>query len=214
MAYIYEVFEWLHQLWMGIWLHTHTVTTTKVSPGLWELAEILPDASMQTMPLHFGWGCRTSQTASYVHVIHIWGVWAPSQASNGHLASHSHWYHDRHFPRLVRVGWNTTWCKLQTMPLHFSCGCRTFQTESHVHVMHIWCVWASSQVLDGHKASYSNQYHQRHSPRLVRVGWCPTWCKCANHATIFILRLWNLSNCIPCPCHTYMRCGCAFSGCG
>jgi hypothetical protein len=59
---------------MGIWLHTHTVTTTDTSPDLGKLGEILPDASVQTMPLHFGCGCRTFQTASHVHAIHIWGV--------------------------------------------------------------------------------------------------------------------------------------------
>jgi len=37
------VFEYLEQLWMGIWQHTHTVTTTEVSPVLGELAEILDD---------------------------------------------------------------------------------------------------------------------------------------------------------------------------
>jgi hypothetical protein len=34
MSYIYEVFEHLLRLWMGIWLHTHTVTTTDTSPDL------------------------------------------------------------------------------------------------------------------------------------------------------------------------------------
>jgi hypothetical protein len=34
MAYIYEVFEHLLRLWMGIWLNTHTVTTTDASPDL------------------------------------------------------------------------------------------------------------------------------------------------------------------------------------
>ncbi len=58
MSYKYEVFEHLHLLWMGIWLHTHTVsTTTNVSPDLGELAEILGDASVQTIPLCYGWGC-------------------------------------------------------------------------------------------------------------------------------------------------------------
>ncbi len=33
--------------------------------------------------------------------------------------------------------------------------------------------------------------------------WNRTWCKCANHATTFWCRLQNLSNYIPCPCHTY-----------
>jgi hypothetical protein len=50
----YEVFEQLLRLWMDIWLHTHTVTTTDVSPDLERFVEILPDASLQTMPLRFG----------------------------------------------------------------------------------------------------------------------------------------------------------------
>ncbi len=133
---------------MGIWLHTHTVPTTDASPVLGKLAAILPDASVQTMPLHFDWGCRTFQTASHVLVIHIWGVWASSQVVDGHMASHSHRYHHRHFPRFVRIGWNCTWCK------------------------------------------------------------------CANHAIMFWLRLLNLSNCFPCPCHTYVGCLSTFSGCG
>jgi hypothetical protein len=93
MSYTYEVFEHLLRLWMGIWLHTHTITITDISPDLWGLAEILPDASVQTMPLCFGWGCRTIQTATHVHVIHIWGVGVPSQVVDGHMASHSHHYH-------------------------------------------------------------------------------------------------------------------------
>ncbi len=105
MAYIYEVFEYLLRLWMGIWLHTHTIYTTDASPDLGKLAEILPDASVQTMPLRFGWVCRTFQTASHVHGIPIWDVWVPSQVVDGHMASHSHHYQHRHFPRFVKVGW-------------------------------------------------------------------------------------------------------------
>jgi hypothetical protein len=40
MSHIYKVFEHLKQLWMGIWQHTHTVTTTDLSPDLGEFAEI------------------------------------------------------------------------------------------------------------------------------------------------------------------------------
>ena len=56
MSYKYDVFEHLQLLWMGIWLHTQTVTTTDVSPDLGELAEILVlgDASVQTIPLRYG----------------------------------------------------------------------------------------------------------------------------------------------------------------
>jgi hypothetical protein len=50
MSYIYEVFDCLLGLWMGIWLHTHTISTTDASPDLGKLADILPDASVQ--PCH------------------------------------------------------------------------------------------------------------------------------------------------------------------
>jgi hypothetical protein len=41
MTYIHMVLEHLHLLWIGIWLHTHTTTTTDVSPNLGELVESL-----------------------------------------------------------------------------------------------------------------------------------------------------------------------------
>ncbi len=148
MSYMYEVFEHLLTLWMGGWLHTHTITTTDASPDMLELAEILADASVQTMPLCFGWGCRTFQTASHVHVIHIWGVWAPSQVVDGHMSSHLHRAHHRCFSR------------------------------------------------------------------LGKVGWIPKLYKFANHATTLWLRLLNLSNCILHLCHTFIRCLSAFSGTG
>ncbi len=81
LSYICKVFEHhQHQLmWMGIWLHTHTVTTTTyVSPDLGELAEILGDVSVQTMSLRYGWCCRSFQTASHNNSIHTSGVWASS----------------------------------------------------------------------------------------------------------------------------------------
>ncbi len=52
MSYIYEVFEHLNKLWMGIWQHTHTITTTDVSPDLRELAENIDDVSVEMIPLH------------------------------------------------------------------------------------------------------------------------------------------------------------------
>ena len=51
MSYIYKVFEHLKQLWMGIWQHIHTVTTTEVSPDFGELAETLDDASVEMILL-------------------------------------------------------------------------------------------------------------------------------------------------------------------
>jgi hypothetical protein len=53
MSYIYKVFEHLKYLWMGIWQHTHTVTTTAVSPDLGEFAEILDHVSVEMILLRY-----------------------------------------------------------------------------------------------------------------------------------------------------------------
>ncbi len=53
VSYIYKVFRHLNQLWMGIWQHTHTVTTTEVSPDLGEFTEILDDVSVEMIPLRY-----------------------------------------------------------------------------------------------------------------------------------------------------------------
>ena len=47
MSFIYNMFEHLKQLWMGIWQHPHTITTIEVSPDLGEFAEILDDVSVK-----------------------------------------------------------------------------------------------------------------------------------------------------------------------
>jgi hypothetical protein len=38
---------------MGIWLHNHTITSTDVSKDSGQLAKILGDVSVQTMPLRY-----------------------------------------------------------------------------------------------------------------------------------------------------------------
>jgi hypothetical protein len=53
MLYIYKLFAHLKQLWMGIWQHTHTITSTEVSPDLGEFAEILDDVSVKVIPLRY-----------------------------------------------------------------------------------------------------------------------------------------------------------------
>jgi hypothetical protein len=55
MSYKYEVFEHLQLLCIDIWLHTHSVTTTEVSPDLGELAESLGDVSVQTITTTSQW---------------------------------------------------------------------------------------------------------------------------------------------------------------
>jgi hypothetical protein len=53
MSYKYKVFEHLKLLWMGIWRHIHSVTTTEVSPDLGEFAEILDDVNVEMIPIRY-----------------------------------------------------------------------------------------------------------------------------------------------------------------
>ncbi len=195
---------------MGLWLHTHIVTTTAASPDLQELAEVQPHASVQTMPLCFGCGCRTFQTASHVHGIHIWEVWVPSQVVDRQLL-HIHIVTSTDTsPDLGELAEILPDASVQTMPQQ---GCRTFQTASHVYVIHIWDVWAPSQVADGHMASHSHRNHHRCFCRFARVCWNPTWCKCAN---ILLCFGWGCRN-LQTASHVHaihMRCLSAFLGCG
>ena len=54
MSYKYDVFEPLQLLCIDIWLHTHSVIITDVSPDLGEVVKSLGDVSVQTMPLRNG----------------------------------------------------------------------------------------------------------------------------------------------------------------
>jgi hypothetical protein len=150
---------------------TFTPLPPQTFPGLGELAEaeILGDASLQTMPLRSGWGCRTFQTASQIHVIQIWCVWAPSTVVYRHMAAHSLRYYHRRFPRLGELAESLGDVSVQTVPLRNGWGCRTFQTAYHIHVIPIYGVWAPSTVGDGHMAAHSLRYHHRRS--LVWESW-------------------------------------------
>jgi hypothetical protein len=53
MSYISKVFEHFEQLWMGIWQHTHTATTTEVSPDLGKFSEIIDDVNVEMIPIHY-----------------------------------------------------------------------------------------------------------------------------------------------------------------
>jgi hypothetical protein len=95
---------------IDIWLHTHAITTTDVSPDLGELAESLGDGSVQTIRLRYGWGCRTFQNAP-TFMSYLYDVFEHLQLLYRHMAVNSRNYHHRHFPRFGRVSKKSRWCK-------------------------------------------------------------------------------------------------------
>ena len=132
--------EHLKQLWIGKWQHPYIATTTDISPDLAEfLAEILDDVSLEMILLFYGWGCRTFQTASHIHVmIHIqclkplkqlWmGLW-----QNTHTATTIDVSPD--LGELAEILDDVR--SVEMIPLPYGWDCRTFQTAYHIHVIHI-----------------------------------------------------------------------------
>jgi len=96
---------------------------------------------------------------------------------------------------------------VETIPVRYRWGCRIFQTASHIYVIHIIGVWTPETAVDGNMAAHSYRCHHRGIPRIGRAaGWNPRWCQCGNDPSTLSLRLKNLSNCIPHPCHKYITC--------
>jgi hypothetical protein len=134
MLYIYKMFEHLTQLWMSIWQHTHTVTTTEVSPDLGELAEIIDDVSVEMIPLRYCWGCRTFQTASHIYVIHILGFEHLKQLWMG-IWQHIHSVTTIEVsPDLGEFAEILDDVSVKMIPIRYCWGCRTFQTASHIYL--------------------------------------------------------------------------------
>ena len=73
------VFEHLKQLWMGIWQHTHTVTTTEVSPDLGKFSEIIYDVNVEMIPLHYREAVEPFKlhptSMSYIYKEHLKQLW-------------------------------------------------------------------------------------------------------------------------------------------
>jgi len=106
ISYINRVFEHLHLLWISIWLHTHTVTTTDLSSKIGWVMQVCKPChctlfeAVEPFKLH-------PKSISYINNVfeqlHL--LWlAPSSVVNGHMAAHSHYHHHRCFPRFGRIG--------------------------------------------------------------------------------------------------------------
>ena len=161
--------------------------------------------------IQYGWGCKSFQTPSHIHLIHTrclsnfccYGL--PCGCSSTVLPPQA-----QGFPRFERSGWNPSRCRwANNATMIWLSLCKLSNCIPHLcHRVHIQGVWATSIVVDGHMDAHSHCFPHKHFLRLGRGGWNhdPVTWMCANDANTLWLRLYNLSNCIPLPCHTYKRC--------
>ena len=84
---VYEVFEHIHMLWLGLWVQSYCINCA--GGGGWIFWTNGVRLSQMTLWCH-GWGCKRSQTASHIHIGGIWSVWAPSWSVDGHMGAPLH----------------------------------------------------------------------------------------------------------------------------
>jgi hypothetical protein len=134
MSYIYKVFEHLKQLWMFIWQHIHTVTTTEVSPDLGEFTEILDggiDPTTLLLRLKNLSKCIPHPCLTYIRCLNTLNScgWAYGSTFIP-LPPQS-------FPQIWESSLKSYDVNVETIQLRYRRSCRTFQTAFHIYVIHI-----------------------------------------------------------------------------
>ena len=169
MWYILKVFKHLQLIWMGLWLHTCTVTITDIFLNLGELAEILDDVNVLTMSLRYGWGCRTFQTASHIHVIHKGCFYVLNSCGWAYGCTLTPLP-----PQTCSRIWESwlksyRWCMCGDHVTCYGWGRRTFQTVPHIHVIHIEGILSTFNWYVGLYGSTRTRYHHRCIPQFGRI---------------------------------------------
>ena len=140
-----KVFEHLHMLWMGTWVHPYTLTPLLVG----KLRKITGIQVSQKTSWCHGWGYETPHSVSHIHIECIESVWAPCYAVDGHMRASLHCYmcaDGDKFQKFGGLGYG--WAQI-TSCLMFG-GCGPTHSVSHIHIECIESVWASSYAVDGH----------------------------------------------------------------
>ena len=183
---------------MGTWMPTQTFSPTNISldvgwnPGSW-MCTNANDAIMLWLRLYILSNCISHPCHTFIRCL------STSFVVDGHMEAHyivtptscisPDWGQLAEILVLVGVGVG----EQMTLP-HYSQGCTSFQTLSHIHLIHASClrnflllcfvIWMSTNTI---------------TPTRVSPGLREQW---ANNATMPWFSLSNLSNWIPHPCHT------------
>ncbi len=122
------------------------------------------------------------------------------------MAAHSYCYHHRRSPDLGKLAEILDDVSVEMIPLCYCWGCRTFQTASHIYVIHIRCLNTLNSCGWASMAAHSHCYHHRGFPRFWRAGWNPRRCmwEWSQYAIVEAVE----------PFHTYIRCLNTLNSCG
>ena len=126
ISYIHKVFEHLQLLWMGILLHTHTVTTTRCH---WLKSQAI---QVWTAPCHYSM-VETPVEPFKLHSTSLAYIYTVFK----YLLLPSGWSYDCTLTPLPPQTFPQIWEHwIKSKLLHYGWGCRTFQTVPHIQVIH------------------------------------------------------------------------------
>jgi hypothetical protein len=126
------------------------------------------------------------------------------------MAAQSYRFHHRGFPRFGKVLDILHDVNVEMIPLHYHWGCRTFQTGSHIHAIHILGVWTPYTVMDG-MGIWQHTHTVTTTEDSPDLGEFTEILDDVNVRTIPLRYRWG---CIPLLCHTYIRCLNTLNSCG
>ena len=115
---------------------------------------------VKLMSLLHGWGWQPTQTASHIHSTLIL-ICCPLAYSN----SSSLTQFNTHNLIQISVFWVTGGVKM--MSLCHGWGLQPTQTDYHIHIRHIWNVWAHWYVVHGHTVVAVHSY--THTTILAQI---------------------------------------------
>jgi len=114
MSNICKVFDKLHMLWKGLWIHQHHIATAFVGQELGNQLKFWVTPLLLLTPMYNGWGSRPTQNGSHIHVQHMQGVWQASNAVWKSLWTHQHHFHMSDRSWEIKI-WVTLWLLLTPM---------------------------------------------------------------------------------------------------
>ncbi len=89
ILHVLKVFEHLHMLWMGMWVHPYTVAPVDVGPNFGNMGvRVSPNSHHGAM---FG-GYKPPHFVTHIHIKCLWSVWAISYAVDVHMGAPLHSY--------------------------------------------------------------------------------------------------------------------------
>ncbi len=172
---ILDIAKCLSTLICYSWAYGSSLTQL-YSPYLAQVLGLWVTCGVNMMWICHGWGWQPPQTASHIHIRHIWSVWAHWYAVHGHMVAALHSY--------THPNWLRFWGSGSLVESKW-CDYVMFEADSHLKLL-------PTSILHIYKAvSLTPKYQKAIQPSDRARG--ALWNNCCFAKTMFLFDKWNIS---------------------